>query len=282
MNDIVNKHEMRFFGIKRSGNHAFLYWIIENLDGIIVHINNIQSMIDDPYTNCSSFHIKGISYWTCKKRLLGFLKNIIRRSNILNFTIEDRKLCINTIRNIRQKDLLILSYENQKIELACNDEFDKKRSDFLGQSEKRSDVLILRDPFNLFSSMIISKRLQENNKDEIVNLWKSFAREFLGETSYLKDNKVNVNYNRWVMDLQYRKSLTNILQMPIKQLEYNNIPYFGGGSSFTGIKEKFDTMKFKVFERWRYCKDNELFKTIFKDEELIELSLKIFGPIVKL
>ena len=35
--------------------------------------------------------------------------------------------------------------------------------------------------------------------------------------------------------------------------------------------------KMKVLERWKHFVDNEIYKDIFKDKELVELSNAIFG-----
>ncbi|MFH1402429.1 MAG: hypothetical protein ABIG87_02270 [Patescibacteria group bacterium] len=53
----------------------------------------------------------------------------------------------------------------------------------------------------------------------------------------------------------------------------------GKGSSFDFLKFDEKGKQMKVLERWKYYKDDKLYKSFFKDSELIRLSDEIFGRI---
>lgn len=38
----------------------------------------------------------------------------------------------------------------------------------------------------------------------MIDLWIDYAKEYLGETNYLKHNKICINYNQWFADVEYQ------------------------------------------------------------------------------
>ena len=60
------------------------------------------------------------------------------------------------------------------------------------------DVLILRDPSNLFASRKKSGFYEERERaGHNLVIWKQHARVFAGERSYLAQPTVTINHNRW-------------------------------------------------------------------------------------
>jgi hypothetical protein len=57
------------------------------------------------------------------------------------------------------------------------------------------------------------------------------------------------------------------------------IPKFGGGSSFSNNPD-IQSLKGNVFERWKNYSNNEFYKSIFRDKELVDLTLKLFNTTI--
>jgi hypothetical protein len=147
-------------------------------------------------------------------------------------------------------------------------------------------MLILRDPFNLFASRLkrddndIKNRFSLRDKKQrkiVINLWKSHAREFLGDTDFLTHNKICINYNTWFTDKTYRENLAKQLDILFTDKSINEVLHIGGGSSFDRTELNNEASKMKVLERWQEFAEDEGFISIFKDKEIIELYNRIFA-----
>jgi len=114
---------------------------------------------------------------------------------------------------------------------------------------------------------------------EAKKLWKSYAKEYLGKTNYLGENKIVINYNLWFSSKNYRNNIEKKLGLEPNDKKINEVLDIGRGSSFDGIKFNGKANKMKVLERWKLLADNAFYKTVLKDKELIKLSNKIFGKI---
>ena len=92
-------------------------------------------------------------------------------------------------------------------------------------ADRLRDVLLLRDPFNMMASSITwwatgrqipAGPLSMPNIDpdfKYLEIWKSQAREFVGQTHYLIHNPVMVSANRWAKDADYRAQIAELLGM---------------------------------------------------------------------
>jgi len=187
--------------------------------------------------------------------------------------------------NFVKKDCLIYGYEEKDLKDVFHEYFEKKHDIWIGKSLKRYDVLILRDPFNTFASKLKRGKLDHysltkpEEKAKLISLWKSYAKEYLGITHYLRHDKSIINYNRWFSDVDYRKNLAQKLGLKFTDKNFNKISRVGGGDAFNGLKFDGQAHKMKVLERWKHFTDHKLYRNIFKDRELVELSNKIFGPL---
>lgn len=146
---------------------------------------------------------------------------------------------------------------------------------WLGKSRRRFNVLILRDAFNCFAS-----RLQYGwLSDEVIDLWKAYAREFLGETNYLGNNKILVNYHRWCRDQTYRLDCARDLGLVTTDKGVNDVSDIGGGSSFDPTELDGQASQMKSDERWKLFENDPYFRQVVASDEFLELSSQIFGVI---
>jgi len=261
---IINKCEIRVFGMQRSGNHPIINWIGSQYPGKrVCYLNNVDPK-GNPFSTSAHF---------------------FRSQSIIfnNFLIDTDK---EKMGRLRRKDCIIYSYEDRFFNEFNHENFEERYKKYVGKSLKKYDILILRDPFNLFASRLKRELGGMNNRINIrsdsgiiIKLWKEHAKEYLGETNHLKNNKIVINYNNWCSDKNYRRNLSSKLGIPFTDKGFNIVSPIGKGSSFNtknyyGKKDKEDLLK-----RWTVFRHNKLYGNFFKDRELIQLSNKIFGEI---
>jgi hypothetical protein len=158
---------------------------------------------------------------------------------------------------------------------------------WVGASRDRNDVLILRDPFNLLASRLkwAYGRFDRPSKPTLedlrasVELWKVYAREFLGLTTYLSD-RLAVGYNQWFSDRAYRDAVGQRFGFVNQDLGVSQVARWGPSTS----SDSFDALQYdgraqdmKVLSRWRQFETDPFFRELTRDVELHELSREAFG-----
>ena len=187
--------------------------------------------------------------------------------------------------NFIKRDCLIYSYENFPLDQIASDKFERNHDLYLGKSGIRYDLLIIRDPFNLFASRLKTSDqepdfLSVNSQNKtMIDLWIDYAKEYLGETNYLKHNKICINYNQWFADVEYRQQIAEKLQMEFSDAGIDRVKSFGGGSSFEGKQFDGKATSMDVLNRWQKVSDNPQYKEFFTNQEVWEYSERIFGHI---
>lgn len=225
-----------FVGLRRSGNHAIIKWILHHYPGFSVHyndINNSETPLD--------------VYYIIYRWKLGL-------------------------------PAIACTYEDMQI----NDFLSRKN--IFKKTFNHFNILIIRDPFNLFASRYAWKteeghkfRTSIDYRIKVIALWKDHAKSFLGWSNN-STNCITINYNRWCLDLDYQKKKLKSLKIPAKKInQLYQIPNFGYGSSFTGIKPIRNKKQFT--QRFLSLKENPNFMDIFHDKEIFELSKPIFGDL---
>lgn len=146
---IINGNEFRVIGMSRSGNHAIINWIIQQVKGRYCFLNCVE-----PKTNPF-----------CTSRPLSHDITYLTNYDEFDLTAEQEGL-------FSVKDYLIYSYEDCFLGMVCGDEFEERHDEFVGCSRRRIDILILRDPFNLFAGMRFDGRAGEMR---VLERWRYFA-----------------------------------------------------------------------------------------------------------
>jgi hypothetical protein len=176
--DIINQQEYRVFGIKRSGNHAIINWIFNQINGTTVFLNNCY--LDGSnnlrlYDGVGRIDCKNIDYWDFKQKLFFWEKNPFKNQDIVIYSKNDKrfkreklKLCL--------KQGLIISFENRDVDIHTNF-LNSNHDQLVGYSRDIYSLVIMRDPFNLFASNY--QKWGEKGINGIVDLWKNFARKYI-------------------------------------------------------------------------------------------------------
>lgn len=244
------KRHFFVLGVKRSGHHAIIHWICKQ-EKPSFHANNVSFGFDHlhgPITKKHP-HIEHISHVL-----------IYMADGNINFKVKYNE----TLKN--DYDLAIYSAEDKEFSL-CSKIMHEKID-----CTNFTYIIVVRDPYNFVAS-----RLRNNSKPmkyrwpAQIEVWKDHVRTCLN-----KDDKnfVDINFNKWFVDKDYRKYVTNILDIPFTDEGLNDIRT--GKSSFDGRRFGGSAQKMEVLERWKYYKDNESYWDLI-DDEMVELSKQYFG-----
>lgn len=260
----TNNCEIRVFALRRSGHHAIMDWIMNQFTGRYCFLNDCQGF-GNPFEKCRPTNSRIASRFVMHNHLFWDRE----KSGMLS-----------------KKGLLLYNYEDRPFHEIIHGEFEKNREKWLGRSEKKHDVLVLRDPFNLLASKLrwaygVKYRPSMESLPVTVQIWKEQAREFLGETGYLS-NKILINYNSWFSSREYRMGAADKLGLTFTDKGINEVSKWGPstwGDSFDGLTFDGNAIQMKVLERWKNYRNDSFFKDLVSDDELVVLSGRIFGEI---
>jgi hypothetical protein len=115
--------------------------------------------------------------------------------------------------------------------------------------------------------------------DELVAMWKAYAREAIGLTSNLDpEAKLVVKFNDWFADAKYRKALASRLGLHFTDRGVDTVLRIAHGSSFDGFAFETQASRMSVNDRWKIFETNALYRSILADPEIRTLSETLFGP----
>lgn len=262
----VNQRELRVIGLSRSGTHAVINWLLAQVEGRYCFLNCAEPK-SNPFLTARPLD-SGLPY----------------QSNYGGFDLAREQGG-----RFSHKDILIHGYEDCFLSMVCGKAFERRHDEFVGASAERLDVLILRDPYNLFASRKKAGIDRDASPEEfevstwgtIARIWRQHARAFIRERRYSAQPLVTVSYNRWARDPAYRAALAERLGLQFNDAGFRHVPAVASGSSFDGVRYHGRPESMKVLERWRHFQHDSHFWNLFEDE-MVKLSERIFGPIAPL
>jgi len=250
----TGQRELRLVGLSRSGNHAIINWLLAHMEGRTCFLNCVQPP-QNPFA-------------TARESDNG-------QAAICNYQPFDLDAERRGV--FSQKDWLLYSYEDCFITMVCSRCFEQRHDEFLGPSQDRTDLVILRDPFNLFASRLRSS-YSGVTPLTAVRIWKQHARQVLGQRKLFTQPYLAILYNRWVSDREYRQQVAAKLGLPFTDADFHRVASTAGGSSFDGLQYDGAAHRMSVLDRWQHYIDEPAYLNLF-DEELLELSAAIFGEL---
>jgi hypothetical protein len=277
---MTNELVICVFGIQRSGNHAVISWILDNVQGSRVHLNDIRRI--DPYLDFNGVTVHGLSYYTCHRKWHGVNRYILssRQFNGERLGRVDDVHARYDIASIKRahKDLLVLSYEDVFLNDPRVHRFLPNATKYIGESRRQLRVLLLRDPYNHLASLLkydaTYKSASHFTSKLYSNLWKQYARAFANGSPLFEDESVCINFNKWCDSSDYRQELARQIGFSTDGRSFNAVSSVGGGSSFQGVID--DARDLGVGERWRVYKDDPLYRSLF-DDEIVEHGERLFN-----
>lgn len=216
------------WGIRRSGNHAIIGWILEHVGTPFVHFNDVQD-VHNPLTP-SGVTVSGVPAWRYKRGALRKVVHFFRSRRQARFAGADPSVDYEGLLAIPELACRVFSYEDRPVA-----NVDGVR------------VLLLRDPFNLFASLLKAGYFEEC-LDELPEIYAGHAESFQQRKEI---GVVGINYNEWFQDTHYRVAVARRLGFQTDGTPYNDVPWNGGGSSFSGQTYSGQASQMDVFGRWR-------------------------------
>ena len=269
----INKCEIRIIGLQRTGNHAIINWIISQTPGRTFFLSDVRAS-ENPYASMSEFEhyesgslVTRLTFWEPPAAPIDELcQHGYGREVAGSFSA---------------KQLLIYNYEDQPLTRICSDYCEQNHDKWLGISHTRFDVLIVRDPFNLLASRLRMGSALSGIKDydRVKVLWKEYAREYLSMTRVLGGRPILVNFNEWFLSRTYRCELARTLNLVFSDAGVDHVAGFGGGSSFDGFAFQGRAREMRILERWKAFADDDDYKALLGDGEMLDMSRAIFGHV---
>lgn len=270
--EIRNGFELRVFGQRRSGHHAIIGWLGSQFGDGNIFLNDCCAFVD-PFRT----HVNTLPFI---RRYPAFVNHGSEgRSQYEPFhdTVGAEAGRAEQLR-LLAKPRLITSFEDFNLE--CYERHIVQPAD-VGDSARRVNLLVLRDPFNLLASVIRDRggEISTWKYAGICSIWKQYAREALNETSFL-ENKICVLYDHWFGDRQYRDQLARQFGLTNCDMGLLTVPPNGRGSSFDGLQFDGKAQEMSVLVRWREFAHEAHFWSLFSDAEMGRLALAHFKDVV--
>lgn len=242
---IPDEHqEYFFFGLKRSGNHAVINWILEHFESY-VH-----------YNNC--FFSNGNFY--------------------VNYENEIKK------RGKNPYEIKILSFEDRPIDLEKKFNSDFKKIAKIAESKKKILLLrdVYNTYASRYMKKINPEPHMKNWNEMWTNyndtkLWTSYAKEYLCPIIFTGE-LIKINYNFWFSKKEYREKLSAEFNKNHTDKGLQKVLNNGGGSSFDKMEYDDVAQKMEVLSRYKmFLKNKDFIQRIVTNKEIIKLNSKIFG-----
>lgn len=264
-----NDTEIWVYHLKRGGGHAVITWILRASGRPAMHLNNVFS---------KPWKARWRAQRVFRPRPLWYRGEGSVKLRLSGVELDPSAGWREVARMPR--DLLVLNVENFPLERVPREPLHGAGAErILGPSRRRITVLVLRDAPNTFASVVRGKRRMRARLGGFYRRhWKSYAREFLGETAFLPPDTVKVSYNAWFADPEYRRGIAARLGLADPDAGLDEVSAEGGGSSFEGTSADGRGRGMAVLERWRRVAEDPAWRAAL-DAETVELSTRIFGDV---
>lgn len=247
---MVNGVEIRVIGMSRSGNHCVIDWVLKQAEGRYCFLNCAEGKTN-PFETARP----------------------LEDGDPVRTNIPDFDLAGEGRGRFARKDLLVHSYEDSYLAHACSRWFDDRHDALVGPSARRIDLLVLRDPFNLFASRNgLGSSLP---RATALRMWKQHAKAFLQGSPHLRRMTVPVSYNEFVRSREYRRAIAGALGLAFSDPGLDRVAGCAGGSSFDGTAFDGEAWRMPVFERWKHLAGCPDYRSLM-EPEVLSLAARIF------
>mgnify|MGYP006274521873 CR=1 FL=1 len=263
------------YGIRRSGNHALIRWVMDCFEGVKLHLNDIHTKLADPYLCFLSGEVTNVSSYEIHRTHLGINRHLLEATTIQprqKLSVFNPGLDRDALRSIN-KDLLLLSYEEVSFSNPRLTRFLEKPDKYVGPIDSALEIVLLRDPYNLFASLLKSGMMDESSSGYYVSKYKEYGDKYLKIKEASDRGALAVTYNEFVTSPEYRISMSNMLGGKLLAEAPASVSCYGGGSSFqpqASQANELDTMN-----RWKSYVNDPLYRSLF-DAEITNLADEIF------
>lgn len=253
----LTDREIHVVGIQRTGQHAVTSWIIGHFNSVCY--KNCMSQLNQRKGHCASiqppfwlFEPKKQENWT--------------ESNFIPMN----------------QDAIVLGTEFTIYDVGLNNSISMKKKDIclangVENFSKRVDhVLVIRNPYNQFSSILNWGRNRVLSKPKnFLNMWEKMAYECLGKTSNFPHATV-ICYDDWFSNINNRIEVEKELDLIRDDSRINIVMKIGHGrswgSSFDGMESNNKAQSMDVLNRWKLVKEDHRFKEVANNKKIRDLA----------
>lgn len=237
-----DKVRYQVHGMRRTGNHAIINWIIKGRAGNVIFCNDL-----DPGRHPATAPMKRLRRGPGEAAIITSYEDLPSAA----FDREPHEAWYGRCKAVHH--ILIL-----------RDPFNLFASRFVW---KRFRGDLFRD--------------DPAHRAEVIATWKDHARTYLawqqdgGQDGVFRHA---LNYNSWVADASYRNDMGRRLGLTSANEGLSEVTNYGGGSSFEGTNTS-ATDGLRYLQRFTKVIGDPAFAVIFRDRELVDLAQRIFGDI---
>jgi ADP-heptose:LPS heptosyltransferase len=237
--NIKANKDIMVFGLKRSGNHMLLDWIVNQ-------------------HSPRNFFLNDLSHGRLKKRMFNDMKS--------NRLPNHSDIMTGNEASVTGVNLFIESYED----VLPHNNFHKNVD-----SNNHIRVAILRDYRNWICSLYMMFKDKNLNKvySDFIPKWIKYARMFIGD-----DDIIKVKYDNFVSDVNYRDLIADKIGVDFRSdNSLDDISSYGWSSSFDGTKYDGSARKMDVLNRYKEYESEDWYINAMKFGEAISLNEELFG-----
>lgn len=228
------------FGLKRSGNHLIINWILSQYEGSSLFYNHCRPDVAPIARDRRELRLKKL--W---------------KAPLVVFSYEDRDPLSTLVGPLGQ------FIEMQRPGLKSVD-----------------TCILLRDPKNFFASRFKKWPEEASDiprRESLVRKYKMYANLFESfDTLTHSDRKIGINYNYFVLSCVYREELAANLNIPNGVKGLDEVPQYGRGSSFDGTDKQGRAREMTVFERWRSFEGDPQFDAVVNNPQIVAIDARLF------
>ncbi|MCX7567220.1 hypothetical protein OS189_12785 [Sulfitobacter sp. F26169L] len=206
-------YALQVFGMRRSGNHAIIDWLMRNAPGAASG---------------------GVFYNNCKfgkdpRRAYGSLDVYNAAREVMphvDMSDADR------IAHAGPAPMVIVSYEDRMPQPFGTPQ---KASNRMADADFSRQIIIYRSFLNWSASLLakIKKNVGFGATDRMRIMGLAFATYIQGLDRIAQDDDMlAICYDNWMMDEAYRAGILQRLALPVRDLSRGKVQRYGGGSSF--------------------------------------------------
>lgn len=270
--------------VRRGGNHAAANWLLPHMRTTTgyVHNGNINNLIkkDDDKGKRNLRTLIGASLFIPYEGIMVPVRantQAVKNNKPVNNAINNNgsPLLPGAVDDLMDHEISVLyGVENHKPEFID--------SNMVKHTSNKFDIFVqtIRSPWNnLASLMKYGGNLVKI--EDFADLWIHFAKEHIGETNYTEphfDRRVFINYDLWFTDKDYRVSISEDLGLEHTDYGLEFVSGQGGGSSFDKMSKNKKAQEMDVLDRWQAVANDNQFREVINNPELMDLAVEIFGP----
>jgi hypothetical protein len=246
----VNEIDLKVLGMRRSGNHAVLTWIMRAAEAGFPKAEHVFLNNCKPAEN--------------EYRLQSDYRRPVYSEE------EYRRIRVRRNRTYLPVGLLMRSFEDYD-RAAWREPEDQA---FYGRCRTQFRAIILRDPLNLFASRLKAGYINSKSRLSLIDLYLDHVACLDGD-----DDAFPIFYNRWLLSEEYRADLLDRLGLPAFDGHDSTAVSFGPGSSFQGRGAELRTED--LLRRWtNFAQDQWFDREILKNDALMRITEKYFPEVL--